>query len=189
MIAADQTSLPRPANRPLPPRFSVVGVLASATTYRDTTEHIVEAAHNARSLLVAATSVHGATLAAGDASFRQQLNTFDIVTPDGQPIRWGLNLLHGAALADRVYGPTLTMHVCEAAAERGLSVYFYGSTEPVLERLEAQLALRIPGLRIAGMPTPSSLQARRWYLSAWGARARSAGRSINALVWPCRSCA
>jgi exopolysaccharide biosynthesis WecB/TagA/CpsF family protein len=115
---------------------------------------VVAAARERRSLLVAATSVHGVTLAAGDPTFREQLNAFDIVTPDGQPIRWGLNLLHGTGLSERVYGPTLMYRVCEAAAREGLGVYFCGSTEVVLERLVAQLAIRIPSLRVAGFRSP-----------------------------------
>jgi N-acetylglucosaminyldiphosphoundecaprenol N-acetyl-beta-D-mannosaminyltransferase len=128
--------------------------MASATTYADATAHVLAAARERRTLLVAATSVHGISLAAGDASFRTQLNAFDIVTPDGQPVRWGLNLLHGAALSERVYGPTLMLRVCAAAAEAGLAVYFYGSTTAVLERLVANLALQLPHLRIAGWTSP-----------------------------------
>jgi len=87
---------------------------------------VIRAARAGRSLLVAATSVHGVTIAAADRHFKDTLNAFDIVAPDGQPVRWGLNLLHGAHLADRVYGPTLMLRVCEAAADAGLGVYFYG---------------------------------------------------------------
>jgi N-acetylglucosaminyldiphosphoundecaprenol N-acetyl-beta-D-mannosaminyltransferase len=138
----------------LPPRYPVAGVLASATTYAEATRHIIRAARDRRSLLVAATSVHGVTVAAADAQFRKTLNEFDLVTPDGQPVRWGLNLLHNARLGDRVYGPTLMLHVCEAAASLGLSVYFYGSTEPVLAALRERLAEQIPSLRIAGAYSP-----------------------------------
>jgi N-acetylglucosaminyldiphosphoundecaprenol N-acetyl-beta-D-mannosaminyltransferase len=143
-----------PSTPPFPRRFPVAGVLASATTYADATAHVVAAAREQRAVLVAATSVHGISLAAGDAGFRDQLNAFDIVTPDGQPVRWGLNLLHGAALAERVYGPTLMLRVCEAAADAGLAVYFYGSTAAVLERLVANLAQQLPELRVAGYASP-----------------------------------
>ena len=44
-------------------------------------------------------------------------------------MRWALNLLHGAALADRVYGPDLTMRVLDRCAAEGLPVYLYGSTD------------------------------------------------------------
>ena len=138
----------------LPPRFPVAGVLASATTYQETTAHIISAAKERRRLLVAATSVHGVTIAAAQPAFREILNAFDIVTPDGQPVRWALNLLHGTHLTDRVYGPTLMLRVCEAAAAEGLAVYFYGSTQAVLERLVTRLSSRLPSLRIAGFYSP-----------------------------------
>jgi exopolysaccharide biosynthesis WecB/TagA/CpsF family protein len=138
----------------LPERFRVAGVLASATTYAETTARVIEAARARRSLLVAATSVHGATLSALDAEFGRQLNAFDIVTPDGQPVRWALNLLHGAGLRDRVYGPWLMLRVCEAAAQAGLGVYLYGTSPAALGRLVQRLPLLVPGLRIAGYRSP-----------------------------------
>jgi N-acetylglucosaminyldiphosphoundecaprenol N-acetyl-beta-D-mannosaminyltransferase len=154
-VIAGQSGPQSPKDTPaLPPRFPVAGVFASATTYAEATANVIAAARSGRGLLVAATSVHGVTIAARDASFRDQLNAFDIVTPDGQPVRWGLNLLHGAHLRDRVYGPTLMLHVCESAAEHDQPVYFYGSTTAVLERLAAQLTVRCPGLRIAGFRSP-----------------------------------
>ena len=53
-----------------------------------------------------------------DPAHNARLNAFDVVTPDGQPVRWALNLLHGAALTDRVYGPELTLRVLERCADR-----------------------------------------------------------------------
>lgn len=153
-VGVPRTGAADRGHRPLPARFPVAGVLASATTYDEATAHVIEAAREDRALLVAATSVHGVTIAAADPEFRDTLNAFDIVTPDGQPVRWGLNLLHGAHLVDRVYGPTLMLRVCEAAADENLGVYFYGSTPAVLERLRAQLALRLPSLRVAGYRSP-----------------------------------
>src|SRR4029453_18896408 len=86
-----------------------------------------------------------------DKAHGARLNSFDVVTPDGQPVRWALNSLHHAALADRVYGPTLTLRVLQRAAEEGLRVYLYGSTPETLERLTAALRRDYPGLDIAGM--------------------------------------
>jgi exopolysaccharide biosynthesis WecB/TagA/CpsF family protein len=85
-----------------------------------------------------------------DPEQRYRLNHLDLVTPDGQPVRWALNALHGTRLADRVYGPTLTLKVCERAAREGLPIYFYGSRTEVLEALTARLSARFPGLLIAG---------------------------------------
>jgi exopolysaccharide biosynthesis WecB/TagA/CpsF family protein len=59
-------------------------------------------------------------------------------------------LLHGLSLTDRVYGPTLTLKVCERAAREGLSIYLYGSRAEVLEKLGMNLCQQFPGLQIAG---------------------------------------
>ena len=54
-----------------------------------------------------------------DPAHNARLNSFDVVTPDGQPVRWALNLLHGAGLRDRVYGPALTLRVLAPLRRRG----------------------------------------------------------------------
>jgi exopolysaccharide biosynthesis WecB/TagA/CpsF family protein len=138
----------------LAPRLPVAGVLVSRTTYADATTSLIGAAQRGVPLLAAATSVHGLSLAATDPSFRTILNSFDLVTPDGQPVRWALNLLHAAGLEERVYGPTLMRRVCEGAAKEGVSVYFYGSRPEVLERLMHRLRATVPDLTIAGWSAP-----------------------------------
>jgi N-acetylglucosaminyldiphosphoundecaprenol N-acetyl-beta-D-mannosaminyltransferase len=143
-----------PTTVPLAPRFPVAGVLVSRTTYADATASIIGAACEGVPLVAAATSVHGLAMGAIDPEFGAILNSFELITPDGQPIRWALNALHGAGLAERVYGPTLTRCLCEAAAQAGVSVYFYGSRPDVLERLVRRLSITVPGLRIAGYQSP-----------------------------------
>ena len=137
-----------------PPRYPVAGVLVSAATYASATASIIQAARAQRSALVAATSVHGLSTAALDTTFARQLNAFDMLTPDGQPVRWGLNLLHDLALRERVYGPSLMLRVCEAAVQARLSVYLYGGRPDVLRRLVRRLPRLVPGLQIAGSCSP-----------------------------------
>src|SRR5437016_13510273 len=117
-----------------PLRYDVFGVRVSATTYDEAQDAILRAARVRRSATVTHTSSHGLTMAARDAEFRKVINDFDIVAPDGQPVRWSLNLFHRAKLADRCYGPELMLRLCKAAAKEGLSIYLYGSSEEVLAR-------------------------------------------------------
>jgi exopolysaccharide biosynthesis WecB/TagA/CpsF family protein len=133
---------------------NVVGVLVDATTYGESVDLILEAARNRTPLAVSALAVHGVMTGVHDPQHRYRLNRIDLVTPDGQPVRWALNLLHGAKLKDRVYGPTLTGKVLAQAAEEGIPVFFYGSTTETLDALRARLTERHPDLVIAGM-TPS----------------------------------
>jgi N-acetylglucosaminyldiphosphoundecaprenol N-acetyl-beta-D-mannosaminyltransferase len=129
---------------------NILGVLVDALDYDRAVDEVLAAAEDARPCAVTALAVHGVMTGVKDATHRHRLNRLDIVTPDGQPVRWALNLLHGAKLRDRVYGPELTLRVCAAAARRSLPVYFYGSDEKTVQRLAANLAERYPGLVVAG---------------------------------------
>jgi N-acetylglucosaminyldiphosphoundecaprenol N-acetyl-beta-D-mannosaminyltransferase len=130
---------------------SVLGVLVDATDYAEATDRIITAAERGRAMAVTALAVHGVMEGVHDPDLGARLNSFDLVTPDGQPVRWALNLLHGAGLRDRVYGPTLTMRVLARAAEAGLPVYLYGSTQPTLDRLVPALQQQFPALKIVGV--------------------------------------
>jgi exopolysaccharide biosynthesis WecB/TagA/CpsF family protein len=129
---------------------NVLGVLVDACDYRIATERILDAAKLGRHFAVTALAVHGVMEGVGDRGLCRQINSFDLVTPDGQPVRWALNLLHGTRLKDRVYGPDLTLHVLAGASRDRLPVYLYGSTLPTLSRLVASLRRRFPRLEIAG---------------------------------------
>jgi N-acetylglucosaminyldiphosphoundecaprenol N-acetyl-beta-D-mannosaminyltransferase len=129
---------------------NVLGVLVDATDYAGATERIIRAASEGRSFAVTALAVHGVMEGVADRQLGAQLNSFDLVTPDGQPVRWALNLLHRAGLRDRVYGPELTLRVLAGAADQGLPVYLYGSTQPTLDRLIPALTTMFPALKIAG---------------------------------------
>src|SRR5579862_2004765 len=129
---------------------SVLGVMVNSIDYDGAIQRITAASVDGRSCLVTALAVHG--IITGVQSFEHQyrLNSFDLVVPDGQPVRWALNLLHGARLQDRVYGPELTLRLLKSAEERKLPVYFYGSTQTVLNALIRNLGSRFPNLIIAG---------------------------------------
>jgi exopolysaccharide biosynthesis WecB/TagA/CpsF family protein len=131
-------------------RHDVLGVMISAVDHEAVVDRVVQAARAGEPLAVSALAVHGLMTGVQDEAHRARLNGLDILTPDGQPVRWALNLLHGVGLEQRVYGPMLTLKVCEAAAAEGLPVYFYGSRPETLERLTRNLTARYPGLQVAG---------------------------------------
>jgi len=130
---------------------NVLGVLVDAVDYEAATAQIIEAAHERRHFAVTALAVHGVMTGVQDQAHNARLNSFDLVTPDGQPVRGALNLLHHAGLTDRVYGPELTLRVLRQAADEGLPVYLYGSTEPTLAKLVPALERMFPALKLAGV--------------------------------------
>jgi N-acetylglucosaminyldiphosphoundecaprenol N-acetyl-beta-D-mannosaminyltransferase len=119
--------------------------------YGSACDEIIGAAREKRPLTATALAVHGVMTGVLDRQHRHRLNALDLVLPDGQPVRWALNMLFGTALTDRVYGPNLMLRVCERAAAVGLSVGFYGNREEVLDDLRHRLLSWLPGLRISLM--------------------------------------
>jgi N-acetylglucosaminyldiphosphoundecaprenol N-acetyl-beta-D-mannosaminyltransferase len=130
---------------------SILGVLVDALDYEAATEFVLRAARERRGAAISALAVHGVMAGVLDREQKFRLNHFDLLAPDGQPVRWALNLLYRAGLSDRVYGPNLTLGVCERACQEKIPVYFYGSTPEILTSLREALAIRFPGIQMAGM--------------------------------------
>jgi N-acetylglucosaminyldiphosphoundecaprenol N-acetyl-beta-D-mannosaminyltransferase len=132
-------------------KVNILGVLLDVADYEGAVEHIITAARTGRNASVSALAVHGLMTGVLDREQKYRLNHLSLVVPDGQPVRWAMNLLHGAGLNDRVYGPNLTRMVCARAEKEGLPVYFYGSTPVVLDGLRRRVRQLWPNLLIAGL--------------------------------------
>jgi N-acetylglucosaminyldiphosphoundecaprenol N-acetyl-beta-D-mannosaminyltransferase len=130
---------------------NVIGVLVDAVDYDAALYKIIEATRKKSGLAVSALAVHGIVTAVLDREQKYRLNNFDLIVPDGQPLRWALNWIHGTKLSDRVYGPDLTLKICEQAQSLGLGLYFYGSTPQILNALKSRLKADLPQLVICGM--------------------------------------
>lgn len=129
---------------------SVLGVGVDVIDYDGAAQRIIAAAKEGKSLMVSALAVHGVMTGALDPEHRYRLNRFDLITPDGQPVRWALRFLYGERLADRVYGPNLMLEICVRCATAGLPIYLYGSRPEVLQALAENLQRQLPALQIAG---------------------------------------
>jgi len=141
-----------------PLKTNVLGIGVSRTNYIECTELIIACAKLHQSCTVAATNVHSITTGYLDPKGHGwALRHFTLVTPDGQPIRWALNLLrkrHEPVMRDRVRGPQLMLDVCQRAEAENISIFLYGSTESVLEQLQSKLHEMFPKLIIAGAVSP-----------------------------------
>lgn len=158
---------------------NVLGILISVADYDGAVEAIARAARDRVCSSVSALAVHGLMTGVFDREQKFRLNHFDLLVPDGQPVRWVLNWLHCAGLTDRVYGPNLTLRVCARAARDGYPIYFYGSTEEVLSSLQRNLAEKFPGLIIAGMEPSKFRRLNQPEKVALAARIRSSGAAIT----------
>ena len=129
---------------------NLLGVRIDAVDYEAAVARIMDAASANRPLGVSALAVHGVMTGVFDATHRYRLNALELVVPDGQPVRWAMNLLSRCSLPQRVYGPTLMLETCRRAAEEGAPIFLFGSSEQILKSLVEQLRMRFPDLQIAG---------------------------------------
>jgi len=129
---------------------SVLGVMVDAVDYDAALARILDAARERRTYTVSALAVHGVMTGVQSAAHKFRLNSLDLVVPDGQPVRWALNAVHGTALRYRVMGTELTLRTLEAAERESFSAYFYGSTQAVLDKLLQGVKRRYPALVVAG---------------------------------------
>ena len=149
-VAADRPSDRTSDSTAAGGKHNLLGIGIHAVDYQAALARIVAAAKDRRPLAVSALAVHGVMTGVLDSEHRFRLNHLDLIVPDGQPVRWGLNLLHRTRLPDRVYGPTLMLKTCERAAEEGLPIFLFGGSEDLLTMLKAKLTERFPRLRFAG---------------------------------------
>lgn len=131
-------------------RFNLLGIQIAAVDYDGALKEIVSAAHERRAFGVSALAVHGVMTGFLDPTHRFRLNELEMIVPDGQPVRWGLNLLHAVNLKDRVYGPVLMLKTCQQAAQEGIPIFLFGGNVDVLDRLSNRLTSLFPNLQIAG---------------------------------------
>jgi N-acetylglucosaminyldiphosphoundecaprenol N-acetyl-beta-D-mannosaminyltransferase len=137
-----------------PRKYNLFGVGISATTYEKAVDLISLAAKEGNSAVITHLPVHGVVSASKDLSLRRKVNSFEIVAPDGHPVRWALNLFYDTKLVDRVYGPEFMLRLCRRAADEGIGIYLFGSYPHVLAKLVTNLIKKYPKLKIVGSESP-----------------------------------
>ena len=161
------------------PSGRVLGVRVDRVDYDEAVARVLEAARAGRPLRVAAANVHVVMEARDDAGLARTLEAFELVVPDGQPLRWALDWTGAPRLRDRVYGPELTLRVLRVAAHVGLPVGLYGATEATLDALRARIERDLaPGLVVAGAIAPPFGDALWSAADADVARIRESGARV-----------
>jgi N-acetylglucosaminyldiphosphoundecaprenol N-acetyl-beta-D-mannosaminyltransferase len=137
-----------------PAKYDLFGVPVAATNYDEIVDVVSRTASEGVPGVVSLHAVHAIIESVSDPELLAKVKRFDAVLPDGQPVRWALNHLHGVGLRERVYGPELTLRLCARAADDAIPIYLYGSMPDVIELLQQKLLEKFPSLRIAGAESP-----------------------------------
>lgn len=132
--------------------YDVLGVAVSASQPASVLAAIETASARGPKTHVCFATVHGVMEALRDPAVLRAYNR-GLTVPDGMPLVW-LGRLRGHPEVARVYGPDMTLLLCEEAARKGWGCYFYGGAPGVAEVLGERLMARFPGLRVAGVESP-----------------------------------
>ncbi len=110
--------------------FDLLGTPLLATSYEGLIAHAHNLAQSDVTTAIDLTNTHIVTLRRQDPHFREITSRFDYFVPDGMPLIWCLNA-RGAALQDRVYGPTFMRRALEASPTPWTHYLLGGSEECV----------------------------------------------------------
>ncbi|MDJ0706280.1 MAG: WecB/TagA/CpsF family glycosyltransferase [Leptolyngbyaceae cyanobacterium MO_188.B28] len=152
----DSVAIVSPPNEPIenPPTINVIDSPLTALPFHEQIELMLHWANQNLSKVVCVANVHMLMEATWHEDLGAVLKSADLVTPDGMPLVWMMNLL-GARTQDRVAGMDILLTLCQAASSQDCSIFFVGSTTETLERMRLGLKSDFPNLQIAGMePLP-----------------------------------
>jgi N-acetylglucosaminyldiphosphoundecaprenol N-acetyl-beta-D-mannosaminyltransferase len=119
-----------------------------STSYQHATSMVMSWASAGESRMVIAANTHIIMQAHDSLSFRTIVTSADLVTPDGMPLVWMMRV-KGLSRQQRVYGPTLMLHIIQSSVDDGIPIGFYGSEPIVLDSLIERMQARYEGLTVA----------------------------------------
>lgn len=115
--------------------------------------HLIYLAKNQASSYVCISNVHMLIEAYNNPRFNKILNGADIAAPDGMPLAKCLSWFYRIK-QDRVAGMDLMPSLMKKAEEESMSIYLYGSTDEVLEKIIERARVEFPSLKLAGSYSP-----------------------------------
>ncbi len=137
---------------PAPSKIPILGTPVAVVDYDSAIAESRRLARAGRPAAVAASNTHIISLARHHPDFGAVMRRFDLVLPDGMPLRWALNA-GGADLKDRVYGPYF-MEKMIRATPRPWRHFLFGGTPETLTTLTERLREIQPDLEMAGTLSP-----------------------------------
>lgn len=130
-------------------RISVGGIPFVRAEKTVLVAHLCERAEQREGESVFTPNAEMAARAGRDSRFAALLREADVCVPDGVGISLAARLC-GKGRLPRIAGIELGEALLEAAAERGIPVFFYGGGAGVAERAAAHMRARHPSLFVAG---------------------------------------
>lgn len=133
--------------------MNILGTRIDSVSYRSVRDQVMQWAQSDSAHYVCVANVHTVMEGYDSIEFGKVVNDSSLVTPDGMPLVWMMRA-KGALDQERVYGPTLMLHLLESAASEGIPVGFYGGRSNVLKLLIKRMQAKYEGLKTAFCYSP-----------------------------------
>ena len=88
-----------------------------------------------------------------DKEFAALYESADLITTDGTPLLW-IAESFGCPIREKVTGSDLLPAVCERAAKEGRSIFFFATSDELIEKASRRLKEKWPKLKLAGGYAP-----------------------------------
>ncbi|MFK0117974.1 WecB/TagA/CpsF family glycosyltransferase [Streptomyces sp. NPDC090994] len=130
-------------------RRSLFGIELDPLTMDQTVERCLAAVREGRQLEIGVVNAAKLVNMRRDPRLAQAVTGCDLVLADGQAVVWAARVLR-APLPERVAGIDLFLRLLAEAEKAGIPVYFLGARQEVLQEMLRRVAVRFPGLKVAG---------------------------------------
>lgn len=97
-------------------------------------------------LLIAPIAMHPIMVSYLDPKLTELYRKFDYLVPDGQYVKWCMNIYYGIHLKSRIYGPELFIKTCKKAQSQNKNIFLCGNQTDLVK---TELLLMFPRLNIS----------------------------------------
>tara|TARA_B110000285_G_C15052822_1_gene577935 strand:- start:571 stop:1077 length:507 start_codon:yes stop_codon:yes gene_type:complete len=133
-------------------KCKIVSLNITTGKYLNVINEIISLAKSGISSYVCISNVHMCIEALWNKEFANQVNSTNIVTPDGIPLAKAIKLIYGKQ--DRIAGMDIMPDLIKRAEEEGLGVYFYGRSADMIDQTEVYVSKNYPDLKNAHYFSP-----------------------------------
>ena len=134
-------------------KLKIIKSLISTGSYDEFITNLLKLSEGKSSSYVCVSNVHITIEANDDDNFLNVVNAADVTTPDGMPLAKAMKYLYGVD-QDRVAGMDLMPSLMQKCETKSKSIYLYGSTQEVLEKIIARAKLDFPSLKLDAYSPP-----------------------------------
>lgn len=134
-------------------KYKLISINISNFQYIEFVNRILSLGLVKSSSYVCVANVHMLIEAYRDPEFAEVVNDANLITPDGMPLAKGIELLYGHK-QERAAGMDLLPDLIMGCQKQGISVFFYGGTQKMIDKTAAFCVENYPFLKVAGLISP-----------------------------------